>query len=381
MVIYEVNMHKQGYLPEEPARYGFAEVGPYYASGFFFDLDNHLITWTREKEEAETIIINKDPECSKSEFQNYLKNFNKLKTIIHLGHLFHVDDVINFNYVYNKFYNEFLEGSGYEYKLVHQNWKQKDQYIYFDYSFNLVHFAFRGSELEIAKRDYNHLYNRNDEMYRLPESYNLDSDESKHKIFLSPNAVHDGNYHSRMIVRMCLTKILENRSAYYADTLNNENLLPQTQNTHQGNLMLQEQRGYWFPVHNWYYRNSIISLIIESIVREGPSMSVTEKVWIPVVKGHFLLPFGPRHFVKFLKEEYNLKFPDWIDYSYDTQEDFQHRISGYLEEVNRLSKINISKFRELYKRDIHILKHNRDTFLKSPRTSGLQLLLDDASRS
>lgn len=112
------------------------------------------------------------------------------------------------------------------------------------------------------------------------------------------------------------------------------------------------------PPHNAYYTNTFVSLYGET-VEYGTTTMVTEKTWDPLIKGHFILPLSNSGFIAYLKT-WDLRFPDFIDYSYDSIEDYDQRIAAWLEEVRRLMSLSIDTWRQHWQDNLHsVLHHNR----------------------
>ena len=382
MVIYSVNPHITPEQGEEINKYGIATAGKKSDMSFFFHKDMHHIDWSEDKGRVETLLIRTDPTVSKEEFKKYLSKFKNLTRILHIGHLYHVDDYLDFKYEESRFKNKFLEALPYKFYMVHPNPLQKEIGIYFDYSLSLLKYTFQSEHEEIKENKYAHLFNNDSRMYDITNSFQLDSNENTHRIFLAPNNAYPGNPHPRMTARLAVTKALEPLSVYQPDSLKNIHLESQIANSFQVEETLKGHRGFWFPIHNWYYRNTMITAVVESIVKKGPSMSATEKIWVPLIKGHFILPFGPPRFVEFLQKEYGIIFPNWIKYGYDHIDDNMDRLGAYIAEINRLGRLPIEEVRILYNNSLEILKANRENVLGGFAPSGLQLIQSyDASRS
>jgi len=88
-------------------------------------------------------------------------------------------------------------------------------------------------------------------------------------------------------------------------------------------------------------------------------MCATEKTWTPILKGHCILPFANHGFIDHLKQEYDMRFPEWIDYSYDNETDLDTRWSAYKQEVVRLCELGGDKLMSLKIDSKDILIHNR----------------------
>jgi hypothetical protein len=123
-----------------------------------------------------------------------------------------------------------------------------------------------------------------------------------------------------------------------------------------------KSRPYGYnPPHNEYYRDTFISIYGESI-EWGTTLAATEKTFDPLIKKHFILPFSATGFIKYLKEQYNFQFPNFIDYSYDEIEDDTMRFQTYKSEIKRLLSINIDTWRQYWQDNQLILDNNQNIF-------------------
>ena len=103
--------------------------------------------------------------------------------------------------------------------------------------------------------------------------------------------------------------------------------------------------GGYRPPHNRYYEDSFINIYAESL-EYSTTFVATEKTFDPLIKGHFVLPFGTYKFVENVKRYYGFEFPDFIDYSYDQIEDNEQRYQAYRREVERLLATPLDIWRE-----------------------------------
>ena len=114
------------------------------------------------------------------------------------------------------------------------------------------------------------------------------------------------------------------------------------------------------PPHNEYYKNTFISIYGETI-EYGLTTAVTEKTWDPLIKGHFILPFSNTGFIKYL-QSIGIKFPDFINYSYDKVVDDEERFSAYSAEVQRLLALDLNTWRKLWDDNLDIIYANKRYF-------------------
>jgi UDPglucose 6-dehydrogenase len=118
--------------------------------------------------------------------------------------------------------------------------------------------------------------------------------------------------------------------------------------------------GGFNPIHSRYYDDTFISIYGETI-EHGSSIVITEKTYEPLIKGHFVLPFGSRGLVKAVRA-LGFKIPDFIDYGYDLVEDDSERFTRYTDEVKRLMRIPIGRWRTLWRQHTGLLRHNQRLF-------------------
>ena len=81
------------------------------------------------------------------------------------------------------------------------------------------------------------------------------------------------------------------------------------------------------------------------------------------------MPFSYPGIVNDLKNMYGFKFPDWINYSYDSIEDDAERFHEFMKSFARLRFLSLTDLENLCARDIDILIHNRQVFYDRPYDS------------
>ena len=113
-------------------------------------------------------------------------------------------------------------------------------------------------------------------------------------------------------------------------------------------------------VHNLYYIDTFISIYGETL-EFGNSCTITEKTYDPLAKGHFILPFSTYKFLDMVVAR-GFKLPDFIDYSYDSIEDFDQRLASYIKEAERLLQIPLEQWHKLYQENLNLLRHNQLVF-------------------
>ena len=118
------------------------------------------------------------------------------------------------------------------------------------------------------------------------------------------------------------------------------------------------------PPHNEYYKNTFISIYGETI-EFGSTIAVTEKTYDPLIKGHFVLPFSNSGFIAYLKSK-GFRFPEFINYAYDSIVNDDLRFEHYTQEMRRLLELSIDAWQQLWQDNFDIIQHNRDKFVSGP---------------
>jgi len=117
-----------------------------------------------------------------------------------------------------------------------------------------------------------------------------------------------------------------------------------------------------FP-HSYYYEQSYCSVYSETTESNDPLPS--EKTWHALGRGHFILPLSGAGFINLLKN-LNFKFPEFIDYSYDSIQDGPARRDAWLEEFQRLHKIPIEIWQQHFIDNLKLLQWNAKNFYVYP---------------
>lgn len=117
------------------------------------------------------------------------------------------------------------------------------------------------------------------------------------------------------------------------------------------------------PVHNCFYQDSYISVYCETL-EWGTTQLVTEKTWDPLIKGHFILPYGHRGLIQLIKN-HGFQLPEFINYDYDLCDD-DTRLDCYLQELDRLMSMSLEQWHQHWLDNLDLIKHNRSVFEKTP---------------
>jgi len=186
------------------------------------------------------------------------------------------------------------------------------------------------------------------------------------KKFLSPNRIYKEFEHTRLKYRKNLVDFIQDykHDGYYSDPQNGIIL-----SANDPKLNHKLNQGGWYPIDNLLYQSSYFSMYVETCPTSGDMdcqyKSITEKTWDPLIKGHFILPFGYRGLVDHIKS-YGFKFPNWIDYSYDMIDDDDARFYQFLDSAEKLLDLSYAELEKLYIQDRDILVYNRELFWEKP---------------
>ncbi len=139
---------------------------------------------------------------------------------------------------------------------------------------------------------------------------------------MAENPVHQS--HPRDFFRVELIKLLSGYPGYLSDPGRGTFLVGHGESQYQ--RMRPQFMGYgnlgWTPAHNAYYDNTAVSIYVETLldahdIERDPLGCITEKTWEPLIKGHFILPFGYTGMIQDLQPLYNTHLAPFIDYTYD----------------------------------------------------------------
>lgn len=241
-------------------------------------------------------------------------------------------------------------------------------YLYYDHMFNRQK-AYMTTFDESLIKDRIYSYTASKTCYELDDiKHNFNSD----KIYLCPNRIYDWD-HQRFYYRKELRDYLKSFTdiqGYISDPTNNIILEPQEQSL----LKFMEDSDYggggtWFPIKNTYYQDTWFSVYVESISTNKDDTifklydynGLTEKTFDPLIKGHFILPFGYQGLIADI-QKYGFMLPNFIDYSYDSITNNQDRFSAFLQSLKKLLSFTPEYWTTLYNKNITMLKHNRQLF-------------------
>lgn len=199
--------------------------------------------------------------------------------------------------------------------------------------------------------------------------YNLNIINKKPvKQVLSPTRVYHFNdvKHPRMVFRERLLEIIRRQAVAHVSDVASGNVLESNARSPIVDQQLAKSGGTWYPVSDYYYNTSYVSVYVETLTQNRNVRLISEKTFDPMVKGNFVLPFGYPGMIKDMTEVYGFKLPSWIDYSYDTIDDNELRFTAYTQSLSDLLRKDIKTLHKLYLSDMHILEHNRKVFFDRP---------------
>ena len=200
---------------------------------------------------------------------------------------------------------------------------------------------------------------------------------NKSRIFISVNKTHDAN-NRNCYIRHAITKLVYEKYSHLGHIGNKDGLgIWLADNTFNATT-LDELYAYTadkdriiafgqnYP-HLLYWQDTFISFCGETYEGEygNGAYGVTEKSWIPMFQGHFILPFGAQGIISYM-QRLGFKFPKEINYEYDSIDNYLKRTEVYLQEVNRLCNLSLDTWKQIYSDNVDILKHNQSMIIDVP---------------
>lgn len=219
-------------------------------------------------------------------------------------------------------------------------------------------------------------YNATQKCFNLAD---ITNDSTSDFIYISPNRIYPYP-HTRNKIREDLLIFLNKKNAKGFISVAQNSLLLEPEET---GLVIDLKNkefgggGTWFPIANKYYQKSFISIYVETVAgnKDGGILplyetyrAVTEKTFDPLIKGHFILPFGYQGIVDDIKS-YGFILPDFIDYSYDKIVNINDRFESFKSEIDKILDWPLAKWQTHYRANIDILRHNRELFFNKPYDS------------
>ena len=211
-------------------------------------------------------------------------------------------------------------------------------------------------------------YFKNSECYMLPQQVDADK---KSKIFVAPNGILTSHpleprpqiYKNRLIdflKKYSNLGYLNDPMLWSNADINYQSGIEEVQNLTKPTKYIRH--GY-NPAHNAYYEDSYIHICVETI-EYGDTIAITEKIYDPLIKGHFILPFSTSGTIQYLLGR-GFKFPDFVDYSYDNIKDDNIRFQTYISEVSRLINVSLHQWAQWWESYKEVRLHNQRVFWDS----------------
>lgn len=346
--------------------------GCYYKHFLPFDIEFKQWQKTTDITEADIIPIDgssfmKPDECDIKIPLIKKLNLNENQKLLFLN-IFHLDNGFQDKHHYKELRQRLDEELDNQIAIVHTNFACNTE-IQYDFLWNRQKAYFC---------DYNR-YNLKERLYTLgTDIKNFEVEEisnikliygpdNRVRKFLCPNRVYANFTHPRLEYRKLLADFMKayEDQGYISDP--GRGYFFKTDNP-KNDEYLKSGQGGWYPISNLYYQSTYFSIYCETVfgmVNGVPYMSLTEKTFDPLIKGHFILPFGYQGMIDHIKS-YGFKFPDWIDYSYDSIPNNNERFKCFLESIAKLLEYSVEDLHKLYLKDKELLLHNRDVFWTTP---------------
>lgn len=326
----------------------------------FIDVDDRWIKKDLNNSDIIPLIYH-DEEILLQQISELQNKLNENQTILIL-HYFHIDDNYDESY-YEEIRKKYTSLTKNVY-LVHKNFKNDhSMHIYFDHMFNRqkLYCTDWSDKLELDNRTWT--------WGAVKDIYSINKIEKTNKLkYIAPNRIYGDLERPRMKIRLGLNYFLKQH--YSNDGLINDPA--------QGNLFYPNgvssdndttqvarpngEGGTWYPIGDQYYADTYVSIYTESISIGDSVNFISEKTFDPLMKGNYILPFGYCGMIKFMQEHYDIKIPDWIDYSYDTIQDDRKRLESYLKTVASVLNNTLDFFKDRYVKDQEIIQHNINLF-------------------
>ena len=335
-------------------------MASYQAHFLPFDLEEDLWTFTDSMRDADVIAVITKYGTSEIQKQiDCIRPYYTNQTIVIIS-LFHIDTATDIKQSHD-YQIELWKQLTDNVVIIHSNRENNNQ-IFYDILWNRSKCYFT---------DYTN-YNLNERTWTwgtTSNMYTLTAIEKKGELkqFVSPNRIYYDDEktinHPRILARLQLKKLLDSRNGFISDP--QKGLALEPEEAAMVSNILGGQGGTWLPVANRYYNASYVSIYIETITTGTTTKTITEKTWDPLIKGHFILPYGYSGLISDIRE-YGFILPDWIDYTYDQVDDDTARWEMYTQSVEKVLSKSIPELQQLFDEYKTILEHNRNLFFTRP---------------
>lgn len=336
------------YIPDE---YATPVLGVTRRHALPFELEKDKFVVTRNVQEAQVIPVIPNHAASEVKKQaDFLGPIRDDQLVLLMFHTHsHEGDSLQMFENHRTLWDPYAKNS----RVVHLNRKLSDYGIFYDFCFNYVKSHF----VDYDKFDLaDGLWTRSstkamfdlDEIIRKPP----------HRTFLSPNRVSKNRESElRNSLRAEIHAFIPSQSTWRGDPENGFIIYPQECSP----LIFDDlSTGGMMPAHNTYYQQSFVSVFTETIVYGPRTRSLTEKTYIPLIKGHFILPYGYKGMISDIRNK-GFLLPNWIDYSYDELDD-DVRFEAFKGSMTKVLQYTEQELMALFYEDKYILEHNRNKF-------------------
>jgi hypothetical protein len=124
------------------------------------------------------------------------------------------------------------------------------------------------------------------------------------------------------------------------------------------------------------YQSALWHIVSETIFYHD-KLHLTEKIFKPIVSKRPFMLVGAAHNLSYLKSYGFQTFDRWIDESYDLETDNDKRISMIVNELRKLSLLNMNQLRDMHKEMQSVLEFNFNHFYNDFKTIIVDELLNN----
>lgn len=140
------------------------------------------------------------------------------------------------------------------------------------------------------------------------------------------------------------------------------------------NTNLEENQA--FDLSQQDYLESYISLVTETTI-EKDEFFISEKICKPLFAMHPFIVLTSPGFLGFLKSLGYKTFSNWIDESYDLEDDMFKRIDLIIVEIKKLIEMSENELQEMLIEMLPILEHNHNHYIKRATSIEFQKQLEE----
>ena len=381
-----------------------------------FSLSSDAVEYTTNIQEANYICINFDRPHSTAaisacrEFITNLRARSPSATIIMSNGMFHVDENADSKRSLTEYSNiiQDIDSNCLILTLNHNyEYNKSNNVRYYDFVFNRSRMSYFDHDNEYFKKicysrqwpityPYRDTIPNDGRGYADAEAYQLadythDTRNFREgfnlgvtKTFLSSMYAREENIYSKnnpgfamaglsepniFLVRDAVRIDLKNQLKHYPGFVGGDGSWLATDGDTHNQLTLTLTNGFAnnAPPSKLYFESSVISIYVETLISTTAQdiFCASEKTFVPLIQGHFILPFGAENFVGTLIKEYDVQIPDWIDWqAYDGEVDSLTRWLKYKAVVfDTLNKGEDFLWDyKMSEEGQRILQHNRDIF-------------------